>query len=383
MENTLKKEPSLRNSNIEYLRIISMLLIIAYHAERAFHALSYPSEAARLYVYLCIQFIASWGILGVDLFLITSAWFLVDQKFRITKLLNIVLQAFSWILVFSVLSVAYDFRNTGSLSAALYSYFDWFITAGITHPFWTKTYWFVTAYLLMLLASPLLNRVINTASKTQLEKVLLLLLFIPILSQSGTGSVNDVAYFCYLYLLVGYLKRYARPALERVAKPAVFLILPGITMLVRLLTFFNISPLPFGIVPKVSEMVFAGYRHTFVMLVDAILIFFWVITKKPHYHKTANLLASCTLGVYLFHENVFAGFPNVLDSIFNKLLSLGFIRVSVLFPVQYLLAVLLVFFLGTGLEYLRLTVIHKPVMKFAEKKCSKKFQKIDSWMNNL
>lgn len=382
MNHPIKTETSPRNSNIEYLRIFSMLIIIAYHATRVIYNLSYPTGYSYLYVYGCGTIISSWGILGVDLFLIISAWFLVDQKFRIQKILSILFQTVSWMFLLSILSILYDFWNTKSISAALYSYLDWFVTAGITHPFWTKSYWFVTAYICMLLASPLLNRILNKASKAELQKGLLLFLFIPLLSPFGSGAVNDIVYFCYVYVLIGYLKRYAQTSLHKAAKPIYILLLSAVIVIARLVMCFDTTELPFDIFHNVLSVTFSHTeRHSLVLLVDSILIFFWVASLKPRFHKIANGIASCTFGVYLFHGNFFASLPNTQNVFFQKLIDYGFIRASVLFPVQYLIATLLLFFLGTGLEYLRLIFIHKPVMKAVEKKFSAKFQRIDNWFN--
>lgn len=64
-----------RNSNIEFLRILSMLLIIAFHATRnGFLSLTQP-----VIVYISAVVLGSWGILGVDLFLMISAWFYVNK----------------------------------------------------------------------------------------------------------------------------------------------------------------------------------------------------------------------------------------------------------------------------------------------------------------
>ena len=57
-----------RNSNIEWLRIISMLLIIAFHMERSFEELS-----GSFIVNATTIALGKWGLLGVDLFLIISA----------------------------------------------------------------------------------------------------------------------------------------------------------------------------------------------------------------------------------------------------------------------------------------------------------------------
>jgi peptidoglycan/LPS O-acetylase OafA/YrhL len=72
-----------------------MLLIIAFHATRnGFLSLTQP-----VIVYISAVVLGSWGILGVDLFLMISAWFLCEQSFRLKKVISIVFQTFSWVVL--------------------------------------------------------------------------------------------------------------------------------------------------------------------------------------------------------------------------------------------------------------------------------------------
>ena len=104
-----------KNSNVEWLRIISALLIIAFHATKV----GYNSTDANFVVYASGQVFGSWGILGVDLFFIISAWFLVDQKFHIKRVISIVFETFTWVFAYTLLSIFYDFQQTQSIRAVI------------------------------------------------------------------------------------------------------------------------------------------------------------------------------------------------------------------------------------------------------------------------
>lgn len=77
----MKKE---RNINIELLRCLSMLLIVIghYYGNVASNIIPELNSAA----YFASYFINSIEVIGVNLFVIISAWFLVDSKFSIKKL---------------------------------------------------------------------------------------------------------------------------------------------------------------------------------------------------------------------------------------------------------------------------------------------------------
>ena len=66
--NTNAQKKSLRNSRVELLRIISMILIVAFHATR----MGCIETSQPFYIYFSGIVLGSWGILGVDIFVIIS-----------------------------------------------------------------------------------------------------------------------------------------------------------------------------------------------------------------------------------------------------------------------------------------------------------------------
>ena len=367
-----------RNSNIELLRIVSMLLIVAAHGGVIG---CYETDAA-FDIYVWGQIMCSWGILGVDLFLIISAWFLVDQEFRISKVISIVWTTFTWVSAYLILSVLYVVYNTWDVSAAVLDVVDW-MHRGLLKPFWAYTYWFVTAYFFMLLMTPLLNKVIHSASEESLRKTLLILLFIPIYAQFGTGVIGDIIYFGYVYLLVGYIKRYGISILEKFAKPGYIIALSAAIVGAKMIMYLPETTWSAVLKEVMKHSFGALYRHSVVLLVDALLIFLWVIKLKPRCNRLVNKIASCTFGVYLFHGNYIASFPIVGIWAYNRCVKLGIITFSRWFPFGYTLATLLVFSAGTVIEYIRQLTLQKPFMKWLEKHCSGPMAKADQWFNTL
>ena len=88
-----------RNSNIELLRIISMLLIVAFHCAGQIGYKQYDNTS---FVYITSVLLGSWGILGVDVFVIISAYYLVDQRLRVTRVINVLFQTFTYLIGFAI-----------------------------------------------------------------------------------------------------------------------------------------------------------------------------------------------------------------------------------------------------------------------------------------
>ena len=76
MKNRINKKS--RNSNVELLRIISMLLIVSFHCVCHNGLRTYDNMP---FIYISSVLLGSWGIFGVDVFVIISAYYLVEQRF--------------------------------------------------------------------------------------------------------------------------------------------------------------------------------------------------------------------------------------------------------------------------------------------------------------
>lgn len=370
-----------RNTNIEWLRIISMLLIIAYHA-------GYQSIDQPFIMYSSGVVFGSWGLLGVDLFLIISAWFLSSQQFRVKKIIHIVFQTFTWVLGYSVLYVIYDcFYCHNGVVATLIDFCKYSLE-GFFQPLWCNYYWFITTYFFMLLLSPFLNKILNVLNKSQIQKLLLVFLFVPIYAQFGRSAVCDVFRFLYVYLLIGYIKKYGSLIIEKYAKPRFYIFLIALVLLSKFVCYFfsgenSISKFTSMIIIILNNTFAKTGRHSIILLLISMLIFFHVLNKKPTFNNKVNKIASYCLGVYLFHENVVLGLPRTIGIIFGKLTSLGFLTADVLFPVKYAGIVVCVFIIGILCEWIRDCILQKPFMKYVSTKWTQKISRVDKWFNNF
>ena len=75
-----------RNSNLELLRIISMLLIIMHHYSIHGFSPNILYYSSNKYI---LDFLSLEGKLGVNCFILISGYFMINQKFTIKKLLSI------------------------------------------------------------------------------------------------------------------------------------------------------------------------------------------------------------------------------------------------------------------------------------------------------
>lgn len=188
-----------RRSNIELLRVVCMLMIVAGHIIQN-HVTVFSCANGETILKL---FFMSFFSVAVNSFILISGYFGI--KFSLERLLKLLFQSFFYsVLLMSVSYVLgwHDFN----LRKDLFAFF----------PILTKQYWFVTCYVVLYVISPWLNLFVNSLNKTQYQQFLLIALLLfylwPTISflfnapqfigDSGYGIVN----FICLYLLGRYLR---------------------------------------------------------------------------------------------------------------------------------------------------------------------------------
>ena len=363
-----------RNTRIEALRILSMLLIVAFHAT----GMGFPEPERAAVVQVSHMALGSWGILGVDIFLIVSAYFLTEQPFKSRRAVGLVFQVFCYVALSAVLTAGY-WALTGksvlrALKALAQSHFDSF-----WDPLWSNRYWFVTAYLFMVAASPFLNRLLERADKRTLKKALVVFAAVPVYAQFHGGAVTDFAVFCYVYLLVGAVKKYRPARILRFAKPLWAISLLAAALCGKLLLL--LPGLPANAATVITQTVGASHRHAVILLAAALSVCFYVFDKAPVCRRAVNRAAAHTLGVYLLAEVSVLGCYSVQGYIFKKLEWIGFLAEDAAYPLRFLAASAAVVALGIAVEAVRSAVLQKPFMRLTQRFFGKKLDRLDGWFN--
>lgn len=147
--NTIKDKENMpkhrvRKSNIELLRIMSMLLIISFHYV---YKSGYVFESLTINSFIVKAFYM-FGELGVNLFVLITGYFMINGKFSFKRLIRLVLEVeFCNILVMIIANILGILKYKSIKS----------IVVGLFFPIISNSYWFVTAYILLYCFSPFLN----------------------------------------------------------------------------------------------------------------------------------------------------------------------------------------------------------------------------------
>ena len=122
-----------RSSNLELLRILSMILIIMHHysVHGGFSLIDQTLTINKLFV----QILSLGGKIGVVCFILITGYFMINSSFKFKKLLKLVLEV--WFYSIGIMVIFYLFGlaefNTVTFFTCLF-------------PLSHSLYWFVTTY---------------------------------------------------------------------------------------------------------------------------------------------------------------------------------------------------------------------------------------------
>ena len=349
-ELTIENKRSLtRQSNIELLRIIAMILIVAHHF--AVHGgFDFSSSTLSLNRFW-IQFIQLGGKIGVDIFVLISGYFLISAtQIKTKKVLIFWLQVFTYSVVLFVLFVVTKVCP-----------FDFKTMIHCIFPITFSNWWFASTYFILYLICPFFNKLLNSFDKKQYGVFLVFFCIIWCLIPTFTTSSfhsNDLLWFMFLYALAGYIKLY--DPLKNI-KTRTWLIL---SVLIALLTF--LSAVIFDILGT-KMTVFSSHATYFydmqklpVFLISLfIFIGFLKLQIKPN--RIINTVSSASFGVYLIHDHVLVR-PFIWNTVFENA---KYSESNYLIPYS-LGIIVLVFVACTVIELLRLYILEKSYLKLLD-----------------
>jgi len=334
-----------RNSNIELLRIISMMMIMVLHFLGHSKNVWEGGLSADMLIWnmnesLCIS--------ATAIFVLISGYFGIRFTFR--KLLSLYLQCFIWGLVGYLLYALCANTPPVKLSTLFGRVF------AFTHNKW----WFVNTYLELIFLAPLLNAAIEYFNKKQHFYFIMLFacvtLYMGYCRETGEDTWGtSLSHFLWLYMIARYINKYIDLSLIRRYR---WWWLCG---------FINMSVITFGL--AILEAKYAvpcclrPYPYcspwTTIAAICA-LLFALSFTFK---NKVVNWFASSSLSCYLFQESIYFGWLIMYPSIGAWLLSLSvFGHYAILFPlaVGFMIPVMLV-------DKLWSVVLYKPVLMIYDK----------------
>lgn len=282
------KKSLTRQSNIELLRIIAMLMVITLHVCNAFGSWLVPRVTAHPFHWLGIILTNTACIGCVDIFVLITGWF--GTRFKLSGALKLVFQV--------VFIASCMFVMLWALGYSLPNNWHYYVQA-----YWS--YWFACSYLVLYLLTPALNAFVEQADERSLRRFLITFYaFVVPLSYFFTdlGRGFSAIAFVGLYLLGRYLRLYFSPRLgDDFSKWKLGSIWLGITVLVAGL-LWTCTLTSQTATTYMVNVLFAYTDPLVIIGSSALLLCFARMKLQSH---VVNWLAMGSFAAYLMHQQLY------------------------------------------------------------------------------
>lgn len=284
-----------RQSNLELLRILAALFVVILHYNNSSIGKAFVYASDLKLHYEILLFFEAMSICAVNIFVMISGYFLCTAKqVKLWKVLRLYID----VIILSVLNYFMDCWLGSST----------FSPKGIILSLIPKN-WYVAVYSGLYLIFPYLNRIIQHSTRTQCRFMLLIFFFVlsiwpfgiqalgglfnystttmnPI-SLQGHGDGYTLVNFILLYLVGAYFRIFESKS--RSVKKQYYAILIWVVCIVLGTILGNISSS-------------SAFSYCSPLVIIQTVATFAVFQNMQFYSKTINVIASCSFGVYLFHQ---------------------------------------------------------------------------------
>lgn len=294
--------------SIELLRIIAMFMIVMHHS--VYHGLFDGNHHLTSLQSIVAGWLGMFGKVGVDIFIIISGYFLITTtKNRFERLKITYREIWIYSILFFLLNLIFHIKKT-TLK----------LTLQAVMPIIFGEYWFMTAYVILILLIPFINQLIQHLDKQKYQQLLIILILfsivIPTIPKTNVQE-NYLALFITLYLTGGYFRLYPTDYSVIIKQ-----LIAGAGFILSLLILGG-SVVILKSMGSKELLDFATTHNAFVYLMACSL---FILFKHLHIASRYSFIAavsSTTLGIYLIHDN-----PIVRQLIWKKLFHLNTLTFS-------------------------------------------------------
>lgn len=297
---------SSRDSRVELLRIFAMVLIVICHF---FAASVWNPRGLGSWRSALASLIIDNGQVGVVLFFAITGYFLVGRVgFNAKGFVRTWTQVFIYAIAFYVIALIADL--TGHLPddvQSLHGESGIHLVLKTFLPGLGNQFWFVSAYLILLLLSPFLNLVLKYSARTPMLLLIVCLAAssaLPLLGFADTAPFTQIIYACTCYLAGGYIKMYST-SISTMTLPKMVT-----TVLLCMAVQFGAEWAVQVQLPVARWFNWGANTMSYVnfcMILSGTAILRYILhtsaRKGTWNSRFVNTIASGMFGVYLIHEN--------------------------------------------------------------------------------
>lgn len=338
-----------RMINIELLRIVSMMMVVMLHYLGKGNLLPALTEGMNVNGYV------AWGmeslcIVAVNVYMLISGYFLVESGFKPGRLVELLCQVLFYAILVPVVLVALGIVPAGIFS--INHILETVLPVQMAH------YWFITAYVIMYLLSPVLATAAKSMKQEQLRGTVIALLCFFAVSKSVLpfqlaidNKGYDGLWFVCVFLVAAYIRLYGLKffTIKGNGRRGTLCYLAGCVGIFVVMLCVRAVYLKTG---SLDHFIQNTYHYNHVLnLFAAVSLFYafyhWKLDEEKWWSKLICKVAPYTLGVYLLHEQIDIRFlwPQWLGATADCSVAV--------FVLRCILSVLIVFVVGILVDMVR------------------------------
>jgi len=338
--------------SIELLRILAMMMVVMLHYLGKGSLLQELTGELTLNGYIA-WVLESLSVVAVNVYMLISGYFLVESGFKMSRLVELLCQ-----VLFYTVFVPVILGGLGIISLKDFTIYNILLNL---LPIQMNQYWFVTAYVIMYLFSPVLSAAAKSMKKEQLKYTILgLLLFfsvsktiLPVELAIDNNGYDGLWFLC-VFLAAAYIRLYGIPFFTEGEKTR----LRARGFLCYLLSCFGILVLSLVVravylrTGSLDHFIQMGYDYNHLLnLLGAIGLFYgflhWKLPQEGIFATVVLKAAPYSFGVYLVHEQL------QIRYLWPHWLGVTLEGNPVVFVVRCLISVILIYILGTLIDMVR------------------------------
>lgn len=301
--------------SLDFLKIFAMFLIVLQHL---LDFVGYLTIKLFKIEFISIYFFEAFSIVAVNVFVLITGFFLIEQKFKWQKLFSLLFEVavFSWIILFisKLLGIQNISPNT---------------TFDFIFPTFSGLYWFISSYIVLYLIFPFINKFIYALSNQQLKMFAIITLILCCLWKYNFSSKSVlwliVVYFwgACIRLVIENKKQNFLFLTDKKSYNVLLYILCSLVSMISYI-YLNIKGKTF-----VNLLIF----NNIVVFCASLFLFLFVYKikiQKNFFSKIIILIAPASLGVYLIHMHPLVSYP-IAQILRNITLPYNNLSLSILF----------------------------------------------------
>ena len=344
-----------RNSSVELLRIICMILIIFHHY--SLHGILENYEFSYInfnWQMLYVQIISCGGRFACIVFMLITGYYSISAKTNYKRVVKLIIEMFfySWVISAIIYGLKISPINIKQLINNAFPIFG--------------GNWFCVAYIGVCLIMPFINPMLNSLHQDTYKKLVIVLfvmsVIIPTFFFESPYFSSGFGYFIVAYITGGYIRKYSLDKLKSRVHGWKILLVSSVILLIGSVIVIDLL----GMFLK-SDVIIrnACYFRELNKLpaVGIALSMFMIAIERPVFNNVLiNRAAASTLGIYLIHDN------NLLQSVlWEKWFSgISYIETYII-VIHSIISVIIVFLACLAIDQIRILIFDKTIYRLFDK----------------